>query len=255
MALEISNQYLYTGRGPFDAKSLVKTYADLLLEETWKSTSDKITAYNGMVVAVWLNKEDTSKNGVYYLHDSTITSTFKAPDVTKGENWHKLASFEDIAGLTELIQANANKLAGIETTVVDLINEKLAGISNVDLSEYAKITDVDNRINTLIGAADPEGGKTIENIQNLVKYVDENADAVASLISDVNANTSAIEENAADISALNDKVAVMLQPKESAEISVAADGTLGIKELNVNKLVQTPGDMLVLSGGTASILV
>jgi hypothetical protein len=34
MALEISNQYLYTGRGPFDAKSLVKTYAELLLEET-----------------------------------------------------------------------------------------------------------------------------------------------------------------------------------------------------------------------------
>ena len=67
MALEISNQYLYTGRGPFDTKSLVKTYAQLLSQQTWHSTADKVTAYNGMIVAVWLNKEDTTKNGIYFL--------------------------------------------------------------------------------------------------------------------------------------------------------------------------------------------
>lgn len=262
MALEISNQYLYTGRGPFDIKSLVKTYADLLLEKTWLSADSKITAYNGMVVAVWLNKDDTSKNGIYYLHDSSITSTFKAPDVTNETNWHKLVDLDVISGLNELIKANTDKLEGIETTVVDLINTKLA---EIDLSDYAKIADVYTRaeidaaafmkesqvdayINALINAADPEGGKTIANIQNLVKYVEENAGEVAGLITKVN-------QNAGDILAVNDAVATMLQPKESAEIFVAEDGTLGIKELNVNKLVQTAGEILILSGGTATVSV
>ena len=111
MALEISNQYLYTGRGPFDAKSLVKTYAELLLEETWLSEAGKSTAYNGMIVAVWLNKEDTTKNGIYYLHDSLITSTFKAPDVTKEENWHKLVEIDD---LTAKLTAIDERLKALE---------------------------------------------------------------------------------------------------------------------------------------------
>ena len=178
-------------------------------------------------MAVWLNKEDASKNGIYYLYDSSITSTFKAPDVTKEEHWHKLVNLEDISGLTTLIDANTDKLAGIETTVVDLINERL---TKLDLSDYAKIADVDSSISAI----------------NSELANKANSDEVASLITKVNQNTN-------NISAINDKVAAMLQPKESSEISMAADGTLGIKELNVNKLTQTPGETLVLSGGNASI--
>jgi hypothetical protein len=53
-------------------------------------------------------------------------------------------------------------------------------------------TEVDNRINTLIVASDPEGGKTITDIQNLVKYVDENAGEITGLVNGVNANKQAI---------------------------------------------------------------
>lgn len=47
-------------------------------------------------------------------------------------------------------------------------------------------------------------------------------------------------------------IAAIIQPKASTEISVANDGTLGINEMNVNKLVQTAGDTLVLNGGSAN---
>lgn len=53
-------------------------------------------------------------------------------------------------------------------------------------------TEVDNRINALIVASDPKGGKTITDIQNLVKYVDENAGEITGLVNDVNANKQAI---------------------------------------------------------------
>jgi hypothetical protein len=71
-----------------------------------------------MIVAVWLNKDDTTKNGIYYLHDNLITSTFKAPDVTKEENWHKLVEIDD---LTTKLTAIDERLAALEEKESDVI--------------------------------------------------------------------------------------------------------------------------------------
>jgi hypothetical protein len=93
-----SNQLRYTGKGPLDAKSLVKTYSELLSISTWTTTvngTDTFIAYNGMIVVVWLNKEDTSKNGIYFLYDPAVTSAIKKPDVENAANWHRLAELSD----------------------------------------------------------------------------------------------------------------------------------------------------------------
>lgn len=87
MAKDISTQYRYSGKGPFDAKSLVKTYAELLDSTTW-TVDGTLVAYNGMIVSVWLDTAEN--NGVYYLHDSTVTTTLGKPDVENSANWHKL---------------------------------------------------------------------------------------------------------------------------------------------------------------------
>ena len=66
-------------------------------------------------------------------------------------------------------------------------------------AEFMTQTEVDNRINALIVGADPEGGKTIENIQNLVKYVDENAGSISGLVTTVGQHTQ-------DISGINTSI-------------------------------------------------
>jgi hypothetical protein len=107
MAIKSPDQYKYSGKGPLDAKSLVKTYAELLSESTW-TLDGKNVAYNGMITAVGLNKDDPSKNGIYFLHDATVTSAIKPPEVTNPANWHKLA---DLSELTALV----TRLSAIET--------------------------------------------------------------------------------------------------------------------------------------------
>jgi hypothetical protein len=113
---------------------------------------------------------------------------------------------------------------------------------------------------------------TLEGLAQLVTYVHENAGDIAKLVTDVEnngkaiaanasaiaANDTAIKANAAEIVALGTRVD-NVTVKESTEISVAAasgEGAtgveLGIKEVNVNKLVQTTGDVLILNGGTAT---
>jgi hypothetical protein len=225
-----------------------------------------------------------SKIAALESFDTTVTTKFGAIDASiknlGDENAH----------LVDLINTNTTKFGNYSTTeqMNKAIDDKIATIPAVDLAPYAKSADVDNliqnvnaniatkanandvytkteadnafmteaevdaRINTLIIGADPEGGKTIANIQNLVKFVDENAGELAALVTTVGSHSTTIESHSASIAAINDAIADMLQPKASDEISVGTDGTLGIKEVSVNKLTQAEGDTLVLNGGNAT---
>jgi hypothetical protein len=114
-----ADQFRYTGKGPLDAKALVKTYAELLDTATW-TIDGKVAAYNGMITAVWLNKDDTSKNGIYFLHDVNCTSALKTPDVTVETNWHKLGGIENLPGLADQISAIQNDLEKVKSDVDEL---------------------------------------------------------------------------------------------------------------------------------------
>lgn len=140
-----SNQYRYTGKGPLDAKVLVKKYSDLLSINY---------AYNGMIVSVW---NDSTNNGIYILRDPAVTSALGTPDVSNKANWHRITETAELLALEGSVKTNTNAIA-------DLLNKQL---------------------------------------------------------------------------------------KASDEITIAADGTLGIGQVNVNKLVQTKGEELILSGGSA----
>lgn len=119
MAIISPDQYKYSGKGPLDAKELVKTYAELLNPDTWL-ISGKTTAYNGMVTSVWLNKEDTTKNGVYFLFDPAVTSALKTPDVTNESNWHKLMELSDISEFTNRLTTIESELTGVKTKLATL---------------------------------------------------------------------------------------------------------------------------------------
>jgi hypothetical protein len=118
---EITSNYKYTGKGPVDAKQLVKTYTDMLSEATWLSDSGSNIAYNGMIVAVWLDKnEDKSlsdKNGIYFLFDPNCTTTIKKPDVTNEANWHRL----DTTDLANSLSAIDERLTALEEQESDVI--------------------------------------------------------------------------------------------------------------------------------------
>lgn len=109
-----ADQQLYTGRGPLDAKSLIKTYAELLNVSTW-TKDDTLVAYNGMIVAVWLDKVSAENNGIYYLFDPTVTTALKKPDVTKSENWHKISESVDVSSIEAVLADYEDRISALET--------------------------------------------------------------------------------------------------------------------------------------------
>lgn len=120
MAIQSSiNQYRTKGKSPLDAKALVKTYADLLNPATW-TVDGVMSAYNGMITAVWLNLTDATQNGIYFLHDPKVTSTRGTPDITNEANWHKLGGLDNLPGLADQITTIENDLKIVKNDLDEL---------------------------------------------------------------------------------------------------------------------------------------
>ena len=178
------------------------------------------------------------------------TSVFESYKTSQAELIATLATKSEVEAVSTEVAKKANAADVYDKTTADSTFVKEADFND----------KVDARVNTLIDGANSED--TIKNVTNLVAFVNENAGDIAQLITDVEANTSAIaankaahEKNASDIATLITAVNVQ-KVVESTEIStstVEGGMQLGIKEVNVNKLVQTEGDVLILNGGSATI--
>lgn len=119
-------------------------------------------------------------------------------------------------------------------------------------------------INALIKAADDEGGETIENIANLVDYVEKNAGEIAALVTQANASTAKLADVETTVGALVDEKIAAIKPyelpaatadklggiKASESIAVAADGTATVAKVSTDVLVQGTEE-LILFGGAA----
>lgn len=178
------------------------------------------------------------------------TSVFEAYKTSQAELVDTLATKSEVEAVSTEVAKKANAADVYDKTTADSTFVKDADFND----------KVDARVNTLIDGANSED--TIKNVTNLVAFVNENAGDIAQLITDVEANTSAIaankaahEKNASDIATLVTTVNAQ-KVVESTEISTSATANgieLGIKSVNVNKLVQTTGDVLILNGGSASV--
>ena len=197
------------------------------------------------------------------------TATFEAFKTNVNTEVAKKADASAVEASFEAVNAEV----ATKANAADVYTKTVADATFVKSADFEDL--VDARVNTLIDGANSED--TITNVTNLIEFVNNNAGEIAQLVTDVKANgdalksqaalieanDTAIKANTAAIEALSTAVTNGLADvtvHESTEISVAArtgeDETgveLGIKEVNVNKLVQTAEDILILNGGSATV--
>jgi hypothetical protein len=165
-------------------------------------------------------------------------------------------SAEDAKKVSDDVAALINNEIKSQSEDISAIKDRLAAFEETNSNQELRINTAEGKIVALEEAGAQFTSNLAEVNATLAGHatsIDEHSAKVAELIATVSKSADAIEKNTSDISALNDTIAAIVQPKASAEISVADDGTLGINEMNVNKLTQTEGDTLVLNGGSSSI--
>lgn len=192
----------------------------------------------------------------------------------------------DVGGLKTSVSAIQEILtpsAEGEKTLVERITEIESAMSGTgEGSVEQKIsTEVAAQINNFATKV-TEGNGTVDTFKELVDYVASHGNEVADMVTDITTlqslvgNTSVADQISAAIDGIeagaqvNKIEAIKLGEtlldivektvtipigaglKASDEVTIATDGTLGIGEINVNKLVQDADSELILDGGSAA---
>jgi hypothetical protein len=145
----------------------------------------------------------------------------------------------------------------------------IGSVSEVSSALTAEITRAQkaekanaDAIALLTNGADPD---VIDGVNDLIKYVGDHGSEVTDIFNRLD-GIGGEEEPATVIEAINQAVSASIYTlpvatlealggvKSSAaenKVAVAEDGTMEVNSVNVNKLVQTAGDELVLNGGKA----
>lgn len=148
----------------------------------------------------------------------------------------------NVDGLADWITTRAGTLEGLtENNFTDALLEKLNGIE-----AGAQVNKIEGVSNEFTISAD---GKILN--LNMIEMSKVNglpeALAGAGKVDGIKINDTLLD--------ITDKIVEIKSSdivKASAEVTVAEDGTLGIGEVDVSKLVQAEGTFLVLNGGTAA---
>lgn len=134
-------------------------------------------------------------------------------------------------------------------TIVGAINEILekgGTFDPTDPSSYATVEQLNKKVDKVEGSrlmTNDEGTK-LESIE------DRAQENVVESIS-VNGAPLVIDEKTVNISIAGEDLGVVKSSNGENKVSVNSDGEMIVNNLNVNKLVQTPGEELVLYGGTS----
>lgn len=134
-------------QGALDARTLVPTKAELLLDTTWENDGLEYT-YVGMIVSVWNNGVD---NGVYRL---------TATDYTDVSNWDKLGTSGDISTLSTALSTEVVTRSSADSSLSVSLSSEVSSRSSYDtslssaLSSEASIrSSADSTLSTTITSA------------------------------------------------------------------------------------------------------
>ena len=122
----------------------------------------------------------------------------------------------------------------------------LAG--TMDLSQYATKDDLDGKV-------DKAEGSRLMTQEEAEKLTGIEAGANANILEVIQANGTAlpIVNKTVNIPMATAEALGLVKSSEGENsVAVAADGTMTVNSLNVNRLVQTPGESLILNGGDSS---
>lgn len=191
-------------------------------------------------------------------------------NVTEGRELQIASIDQDkVTGLTADLAALREGKVDAKFTNIDGENVAWTLLSPENQDKLAALTIGDG------GKIELSGKVNADNVEGLASYITQNRDGIGGLLSSADqTKLSGIAEGAqvnvlegikiagaklevgADKHvnipfATNDTIGVVLSSTAENKISVGTDGTMEVNSLNVNKLVQTEGETLILNGGSS----
>ena len=202
----------------------------------------------------------------------------------------KITALEEVGAEKNIIASvDTNQFAIDESrnlTLLDIAMGKVTGLSDalngkVDKVEgYSLLSPTDKtKLDALVigeSGVEISGKVNAANVEGLGDWITTNRDSIAGLFDTTNANklngievgaqvndlevvkiagtALPISDKAVDIPvATAEALGVVMSSAAENKVSVGADGTMEVNSVNVNKLVQTDSEALILNGGSSAV--
>lgn len=268
-----------------DISALQETKADKSDVYTKEEINGKISGayhYKGSVTTYDELPESPEVGDVYNVINADATHGIKAGDnvAWTGTEWDILGGTVDLSAYvtTEamktaiaskvdkngtdrlMTEAEGTKLSGIET------GAQVNKIDTVDTEQFAidgkKLTLLDiaqSKVSgltaALSGKVDKNGTDRLMTEAEGTKLKGIESNAQANIIENIKINDEAIAivGKAVNIPIASESLGVIKSATGENKVTVSASGEASVANVNVNTLVQTEGDTLILNGGSATI--
>lgn len=188
------------------------------------------------------------------MNDAIADAIVNKVDVVAGKG----LSTEDFTTelKNKLVALPADAEANYVKSVSDEFSVSQEGKLAVEAIEQSKVTGLPEALASKVEKADGKGLSTNDFTDGAKTKLDgiENG-ANANLIEIVKLAGTAlnISEKAVNIPVAGESAGVVLSSSEENKVAVGADGSMEVNSLNMNKLVQSDGDTLILDGGSAAV--
>lgn len=189
---------------------------------------------NAAIASAIANKVDKVDGKGLSTEDFTTTLKEKLITLPEGAEANYIKSVSD-----EFTVSTEGKLE-----VKEVAPAKVTGLSNALAGKVDKVVGKDLSTNDYT-SEEKEKLSGIENgaNKNLIEVIKLNNVALN------------ISEKAVNIPLATETAGTVISSAEENKVFVAADGSMELNSLNMNKLVQSENDVLILDGGSASTLI
>lgn len=224
--------------------ALTKVVTTATFEEFKATNTTAINAAQQEATAAAIETIDTRG----YITASEVAATYaeKATTLAGYGIVDAYTKAETVAKTDVYTKAEVNQLLD---DVTGGTSESAASVKRA-LDSYIQSTDTELYGAELVASWTAEDGTYTPAYSEATSRIDTALSETAEVGETVANLTQAVTALETDVAKLVTRMDSIVQPRSSEEISVAADGTLGIEQVNVNKLTQASTDILVLDGGS-----
>ena len=247
--------------------SVAKSVKDAINDFATKATDDgtintfkeliDYAATHGSEYSALAGDVTNNTTAIEVLNGDANTTGSVAKTVADAITNANLSQYAKAADVTELSsKVTALEAVDAEKNVINSVDEDQFTIDEsrkltLDAIAMSKVTGLDT---ALAGKVDAVEGKSLVSDNLITKLEGIETGAEANVIESVKVGGSAltVSDIAVDIPiATSEAVGVVKSSSKENQVAVSSEGEMEVNSINVNKLTQTEGDVLVLDGGVA----
>ena len=241
-----------------DVESLQTAVGNVYTKSEVDSKVAGVYHYKGSVATyAELPSADVAAGDVYNVAAADAEHDIKAGDnvAWTGTAWDVLAGTVDLSGYATAaaLDGKVDKVEGKQLSTEDYTTEEKTKLSGI--AEGAQVNAIDAVSSEFVINPD---GKTLSVQAIDMDKITGLSDALAArenVIEAVQVNGTALSVSEKTVNiplATADAVGLVKSASAENTVAVGADGTMTVNDINISKLTQTSGDVLVLDGGSSA---